>query len=79
MLLFSFLLASSLCMLVDRRVAIRLHLLLMFLTAEFHRLLIVLANALSIPRGFQILRDACLWRSAKRRWLWIKPAKLAVL
>jgi hypothetical protein len=79
MLLFSFLLASSLCVLVDRRVAIRLHLLPMFLTPEFRRLLVVLANVLSIPQGFQILRAACLWRNTKRRWLWIKPAELAVL
>jgi hypothetical protein len=49
MLLFSFLLGSSLRVLVDHRVAIRLHLLPMFLTLEFHRLLVVLANALSIP------------------------------
>jgi hypothetical protein len=79
MLFFSFLLASSLCVLVDRRVAIRLHLLPMILTLEFRRLLVVLANALSIPRGFQILRAAYLWQNAKRRWLQIKPAKLAVL
>jgi hypothetical protein len=79
MLLFSFLLASSLCMLVDRRVAIGLHLLPMFLTPELCRLLILLADVLSIPQGFQTLRAACLWRSAKRRWLWIKPANLAVL
>jgi hypothetical protein len=49
MLLFSFVLPSSLCVLVDRRVAIRLHLLPMLLTPEFRRLLIVLANAPSIP------------------------------
>jgi hypothetical protein len=66
-------------MLVHRQVAIRLHLLPMLLTLEFRRLLIVLANALNIPRGFQILRADCLWQNAKRRWLWIKPAKLAVL
>jgi hypothetical protein len=79
MLLFSFLLASSLCVLVDHRVAIRLHLLPMFLTPELRRLLVLLANALSIPQGFQTLRTACLWRNAKRRWLWIKTANLAVL
>jgi hypothetical protein len=79
MLLFSFLLASSLCVLVDRRVAIRLHLLLMLSTLELRRLLIFLANVLSIPQGFQTLRATCLWQSAKRRWLWIKPANLAVL
>jgi hypothetical protein len=49
MLLFSFLLASSLCVLVDHRVTIRLYLLPMLLSPEFHRLLVVLANALSIP------------------------------
>jgi hypothetical protein len=53
MLLFSFLLASSLCVLVDRRVAIRLHPLPMLLTPEFCRLLIVLANALSILEDFR--------------------------
>jgi hypothetical protein len=47
-----FLLASSLCMLVDCRVAIRLHLLPMFSTPELRRLLILLANVLSIPQGF---------------------------
>jgi hypothetical protein len=79
MLLLSFLLASSLCVLVDHWVTIRLHLLPMFLTPEFCRLLVILANVLNIPRGFQILRAACLWRNAKRRWLWIKPAELAVI
>jgi hypothetical protein len=78
MLLFSFLLASSLCVLVDRRVAIRLHLLPMFSTLELRRLLVLLADVLSIPQGFQTLRAACLWRNAKRRWLWIKPANLTV-
>jgi hypothetical protein len=58
MLLFSFLLASSLCVLVDCRVAIRLHLLPMFSTPELCRLLILLANVLSIPQGFQTLRAA---------------------
>jgi hypothetical protein len=79
MLLFSFLLASSLCVLVDCRVAIRLHLLPMFSTPEIRRLLVLLVDVLSIPQGFQTLRAACLWRSAKRRRLWIKPANLAVL
>jgi hypothetical protein len=64
MLLFSFLLASSLCVLVDHRVAIRLHLLPMFSTPELRRLLVLLADVLSIPQGFQTLRAACLWRSA---------------
>jgi hypothetical protein len=49
MLLFSFLLASSLCVLVDRRVVIRLHPLPMLSTPQFRRLLVILANALSIP------------------------------
>jgi hypothetical protein len=52
MLLFSFLLASSLCVLVDRRVAVRIHLLPMFLTPELHHLLVLLADVLSIPQGF---------------------------
>jgi hypothetical protein len=79
MLLFFFLLASSLCVLVDRRVAIKLHLLPMFSTSELHRLLVLLADVLSISQGFQTLRAACLWRSTKCRWLWIKPANLTVL
>jgi hypothetical protein len=79
MLLFSFLLASSLCVLVDHQVAIRLHLLPMFSTLELRRLLVLLANVLNIPQGFQTLRAACLWQNAKRRWLWIKPAELVVL
>jgi hypothetical protein len=79
MLLFPFILASSLCVLVDRRVMIRIPLLPMFLALELRRLLVLLADVLSIPQGFQTLRAACLWRSAKRRWLWIKPANLAVL
>jgi hypothetical protein len=49
MLLFSFLLASSLCMLVDRQAAIKLHLLPVLSTPEFRQLLIVLVNALNIP------------------------------
>jgi hypothetical protein len=49
MLLFSFLLASSLCMLVDRQAGIRLHLLPMLSTLEFHQLLVILVNALNIP------------------------------
>jgi hypothetical protein len=61
MLLFSFLLASSLCVLVDRRVVIRLHLLPMFLAPELCRLHVLLADVLSIPRGFMTLRAACLW------------------
>jgi hypothetical protein len=49
MLLFSFLLASSLFMLVGRRVAIGLRLLSIFFTPELLRLLILLVNVLSIP------------------------------
>jgi hypothetical protein len=58
MLLFSFLLASSLCVPVDRRVVFRLHLLPMLSTPDFYPLLVVLANALNILRGLQILRTA---------------------
>jgi hypothetical protein len=79
MLLFSFLLASSLFMLVGHRVAIGLRLLSMFSTPELRCLLVLLVNVLSIPQGFQTLRAACLWRSTKHRWLWIKLANLAVL
>jgi hypothetical protein len=78
MLLFPFLLASSLFMLVGRRVAIGLRLLSTFLTPELRHLLALLVDVLSIPQGFRTLRAACLWRSAKNRWLWIKPASLAV-
>jgi hypothetical protein len=59
MLFFS--LASSLCVLVDCRVAIRLHLLPMFSTPELCHLLVLLADVLSIPQGFQTLRAACPW------------------
>jgi hypothetical protein len=58
MLLFSFLLASSLCVLVDFRVAVRLHLLPMFSTPELRRLLVLLADVQSIPQGLQTLRAA---------------------
>jgi hypothetical protein len=64
--------------LVDHRVAIGLHLLPMFSTLELRRLPALLADVLSIPQGFQTLRAACLWQNTKRRWLWIKPADLAV-
>jgi hypothetical protein len=47
MLLLSFLLASSLCVLVNLQVTIQLRLLPMFLTPGFYRLLVVLANVLS--------------------------------
>jgi hypothetical protein len=79
MLLFPFLLASSLLMLVGHRVATELRLLSTFLTLELRRLLALLVDVLSIPQGFWTLRAACLWRSAKHRWLWIKPTNLAVL
>jgi hypothetical protein len=58
MLLFSFLLTSSLCVLVDRWVTVRLHLLPMFSTLELRRLLVLLADVQSIPQGLQILRAA---------------------
>jgi hypothetical protein len=52
MLLFPFLLASSLFMLVGRRVMIGLRLLSMFSTPELRRLLALLVDVLSIPQGF---------------------------
>jgi hypothetical protein len=78
MLLFPFLLASSLFMLVGRRVAIGFRLLSMFSTPELRRLLALLVDVLSTRQRFWTLRAACLWRSAKHKWLWIKPASLAV-
>jgi hypothetical protein len=56
MLLFSFLLASSLCELVILQVAIRLPLVL--LTLKLRRLLAAAVNALNILQGFRILRIA---------------------
>jgi hypothetical protein len=56
MLLFSFSLPSSLRMLVNYLVAVKLHLLPMLLTLEFRRLLILCANAMSIPYRLQILK-----------------------
>jgi hypothetical protein len=56
MLLSSFSLPSSLCVLVNYLVAVKLHLLPMLLTPEFRRLLILLADAISIPHGLQILK-----------------------
>jgi hypothetical protein len=56
MLLFSFSLASSLCVLVNYLVAVKLYHLLMLLTPEFRRLLILFADAMSIPYGLQILK-----------------------
>jgi hypothetical protein len=58
MLLFSFLLASSLCVLVVCQVTVRLHLLPMFSTLELHRLLVLLADVQSTPQGLQTLRAA---------------------
>jgi hypothetical protein len=52
MLFLSFLLASSLCVLVNLQVAIRLRLLPMFSTLGFYHLLVVLANVLSTFPGF---------------------------
>jgi hypothetical protein len=48
-------LASSLCVLVDRRVVVKFHLLPMLSTPEFYRLLVLLADALNIPQELQIL------------------------
>jgi hypothetical protein len=56
MLLFSFSLPSSLCVLVNYLVAIKLHHLPMLLTPEFRRLLVLCADAMSIPYGLQILK-----------------------
>jgi hypothetical protein len=58
MLLLSFLLASSLCVLVILQVATMLPLLPVRLTLKFRRLLAAAANALNILQGFQILRIA---------------------
>jgi hypothetical protein len=58
MLLLSFLLASSLRVLVILQVATRLPLLSVLLTLKLHRLLAITANALNILQGFWILRIA---------------------
>jgi hypothetical protein len=42
--------------LVNYLVAVKLHLLPMLLTLELRRLLLLLADVLSIPQGLQILR-----------------------
>jgi hypothetical protein len=42
-------------MLVNYLVAVKLHLLPTLSTLEFHRLLILFADAMSIPQGLQIL------------------------
>jgi hypothetical protein len=51
-----FSLPSSLCVLVHCLVAIKLHHLPMLLTPEFRRLLILCADAMSIPYGLRILK-----------------------
>jgi hypothetical protein len=56
MLHFSFSLPSSLCVLVNCLVAIKLHHLPMLLTPEFHRLLVLCADVMSIPYGLRILK-----------------------
>jgi hypothetical protein len=58
MLLLSFLLASSLRVLVILQVATRLPLLSVLLTLKLRRLLAAAVNALNILQGFQILRTA---------------------
>jgi hypothetical protein len=56
MLLLSFLLASSLRVLVILQVATRLPLLPVLLTLKLHRLLAAAVNALNILQEFRILR-----------------------
>jgi hypothetical protein len=56
MLLSSFSLPSSLCVLVNYLVAVKLHHLLMVLTPEFRCLLVLFVDAMSIPHGLQILK-----------------------
>jgi hypothetical protein len=58
MLLLSFLLASSLRVLVILQVATRLPLLPVLLTLKLRRLLAAAVNALIILQGFRILRTA---------------------
>jgi hypothetical protein len=58
MLLLSFLLASSLRVLVILQVATRLPLLPVHLTRKLRRLLAAAVNALNILQGFWILRNA---------------------
>jgi hypothetical protein len=55
MLLFSFSLPSSLCVLVNYLVAVKFHHLPMLWTLEFRRLLVLFVDAMSIPCGLQIL------------------------
>jgi hypothetical protein len=47
-------LPSSLCVLVNYLVVVEFHLLPMLSTSEFHRLLVLFADAMSIPQGLQI-------------------------
>jgi hypothetical protein len=49
-------LPSSLCVLVNYLVVVKLHLLPMLSTPEFRRLLVLFAEAMSIPQGLQILK-----------------------
>jgi hypothetical protein len=56
MLLSSFSLPSSLCVLVNYLVAVKLHLLPMLSTPKFRRLLVLFADVTSIPHGLQILK-----------------------
>jgi hypothetical protein len=50
------LLPSSLCVLVNYLVLVDPHLLPMLSTLEFHHLLILFVDAMSIPQGLQILK-----------------------
>jgi hypothetical protein len=43
-------------MLVHYLVAVKLHFLPMLSTLEFHRLLVLFADAMSVPQGLQILK-----------------------
>jgi hypothetical protein len=56
MLLFSFSLLSSPCVLVNYLVAFKFCCLPMLLTQEFRRLVVLFADAMSIPCGLQILK-----------------------
>jgi hypothetical protein len=56
MLLSSLSLPSSLCVLVNYLVVVKLHHLPMLLTPEFHCLHVLFADAMSIPHGLQILK-----------------------
>jgi hypothetical protein len=56
MFLFSFSLLSSPCALVNYLVASKFRCLPMLLTQEFHRLIVLFADAMSIPCELQILK-----------------------